>query len=245
MSGFRMTTTRQGVKFAHQNSPETVAFIDAGRLIKVYSQEDASLLAALRLAQAKRDGVKINGTDDYKRKCDEIAAKNYIRVVNPELSGIMKEFERKAQPPMSIDAARKAIEAETRRQEARHWNMWGSYNAHKKEIETLVAKEPEEPKFLGVKKWRAEHAAWESERDRLLEVIRSDIEYLGVQRALDGADMSEAHRKAAMRHERLKEYAAEEALRLHPSAAAVIHEDDARREAEEAKAREEKEINRR
>ncbi|MDR1581441.1 MAG: hypothetical protein LBS35_13880, partial [Synergistaceae bacterium] len=39
--------------------------------------------------------------------------------------------------------------------------------------------------------------------------------------------------------------AAEEALRLHPSAAAVIHEDDARREAEEAKAREEKEINRR
>jgi hypothetical protein len=30
-----------------------VAFIDAGRIIKVYSQEDASLLAALRLAQEK------------------------------------------------------------------------------------------------------------------------------------------------------------------------------------------------
>jgi hypothetical protein len=165
----------------------------------------------------------------------------------------MKEFESKVQPPMSLDAARKAIEAETRRQESRHWNIWGSYNAHKKEFETLIAKEPEKPKFLGVKKWRAEHAAWESERDRLLEVIRSDLESFGVRRALGGADMGEAHRDATMRHERLKEYASEEALRLHPGAAAVIHEDDARiereerarREAEEAKAREEKEINRR
>jgi hypothetical protein len=253
LSGFRMTATRQGVKFAHQDSPETVAFINAGRLIKVYSQEDASLLAALQLAQAKWGGVKINGTDDYKRKCAQIAAKNGIRIVNPELSGIVKEFERKTQPPISVDAARNAIEAEIRKQETRHWNIWGSYNVHKKEFETLVAKEPEKPKFLGVKKWRAEYAAWESERGRLLESLRSDLESLGVRRAHDGADMGEAHKEAAMRHERLKEYASEEALQLHPGAATVIHEDDARREreerarrkAEEVKAREEKELNRR
>jgi hypothetical protein len=51
-------------------------------------------------------------------------------------------------------------------------------------------------------------------------------------------DMGKAHQEAAVRHERLKEYAAEEALRLHPAAAAIIHEDDARREYEERARRE-------
>jgi hypothetical protein len=215
-----------------------VAFIDAGRIIKVYSQEDASLLAALRLAQEKWGGVKINGTDEYKRKCAEIAAKNGIRLVNPELSGIMQDFERKAQPPMSLETARKAIEAETRKQETRHWNIWGSYKTHKKEFETLTASEPAKPKVLGVKKWRYQHGAWESERDRLLELIRSDLESLGVMRLADVMDMGKAHQEAAVRHERLKEYAAEEALRLHPAAAAIIHEDDVRRECEERARRE-------
>jgi hypothetical protein len=91
LSGFSMTVTRQGVKFARQHDPEAVAFIDAGRVIKVYNQEDEVLLAALQLAQAKWGGVTINGTDEYKRKCAEIAAKNGIRVSNPELSGIVKE----------------------------------------------------------------------------------------------------------------------------------------------------------
>jgi hypothetical protein len=50
--------------------------------------------------------------------------------------------------------------------------------------------------------------------------------------------MGKAHKEAAARHERLKEYAAEEALRLHPDAAAIIREDDARREHEERVRRE-------
>jgi hypothetical protein len=203
----------------------------------------------LRLAQEKWGGVKINGSDEYKRKCAQIAAKNGIRVSNPELSDIVKEFERKAQPPMSVEAARKAIEAETRRQETRHWNTWGSYRAHKKEFETLITNEPVKPKILGVKKWRAQHGEWESERDRLLELIRSDLESLGVEISPNGADMGKADKENTARHERLKEYAAEEALRLHPDAAAIIREDDvrrereerARREAEEAKERRKKE----
>jgi hypothetical protein len=60
-------------------------------------------------------------------------------------------------------------------------------------------------------------------------------------------------REAVARHERFKEYAAEEARRLHPDAAAIIREDDmkrereelARRETEEAKVRIEKENHRR
>jgi hypothetical protein len=238
LSGFKMTVTRQGVKFAHQSSPDAVAFIDAGRLIKVYRQDDDTLLAALKLAQEKWGGVKVNGTDEYKRKCSEIAAKNGIRVVNPELSGIMKEFGCKTQPPMSVEAARKSVEAETRRQETRHWNIWGSYNAHKKEFDILIANEPEKPKFLGVKKWRVDHCEWESERDRLLELLRSDLESLSVKLSLDGTDIGMAHREAEASHELVREYTAEEALRLHPEAAAIIREDDARREREERVRRE-------
>jgi hypothetical protein len=81
------------VKFAHQDNPEVVAFIDAGRLIKVYSHEDISLLAALQLAQSKWGGVQINGTDEYKRRCVELAVKNGIRIVNPEFQDFVKKLE--------------------------------------------------------------------------------------------------------------------------------------------------------
>jgi hypothetical protein len=175
-------------------------------------------------------------------KCAEIAAKNGIRVVNPELSGIMKEFERKTQPPMSLETARKTIEAETRTREAKHWIIWDSYKAHKKALEALTADEPANPKILGVKKWRTDHGAWESERDRLLELIRSDLESLGVRLARDKTDMGKEHKEAEARHERIKEYAAEEALRLHPGAAAIIREDDVRREREERERREAEEV---
>jgi hypothetical protein len=106
LSGFSMTVTRQGVKFARQDNPGAVAFIDTGRVIKVYMQEDASLLAALRLAQSKWGGVQINGTDDYKCRCAELAAKSGIRVANPELQTIQQELrERKTrESSMSISA---------------------------------------------------------------------------------------------------------------------------------------------
>jgi hypothetical protein len=54
----------------------------------VYRQDDDTLLAALQLAQEKWGGVKLNGTDEYKRRCVEIAAKNGVRIANPELQGI-------------------------------------------------------------------------------------------------------------------------------------------------------------
>jgi predicted NAD-dependent protein-ADP-ribosyltransferase YbiA (DUF1768 family) len=139
---------------------------------------------------------------------------------------------------MSVEAARKIIETEIRTQEAKHWKAWDSYKAHKKVLEALTANEPAKPKILGIKKWRADHSAWESERDRLHELIRSDLESIGVKRLADVMDMGKAHKEAETRHERLTEYAAEEARRLHPAAAAIIREDDARREREERARRE-------
>jgi hypothetical protein len=63
LSGFSMTVTRQGVKFAHQGSPKAVAFIDVGRVIKVYNRENDSILAALRLAQTlKASGAVYRST---------------------------------------------------------------------------------------------------------------------------------------------------------------------------------------
>jgi hypothetical protein len=106
LSGFSMIVARHGVKFAHQDNPEAIAFIDTGRLIKVYSQEDASILAALQLAQQKWGGVQVNGTDDYKRRCAELTVKNGIRIVNPELQSVQQEIQEKIsrESSMSIHA---------------------------------------------------------------------------------------------------------------------------------------------
>jgi hypothetical protein len=40
--GFSMTVTRQGVKFASQDKPGVVAFVDVGRVIRVYGEDDRS-----------------------------------------------------------------------------------------------------------------------------------------------------------------------------------------------------------
>jgi hypothetical protein len=92
LSGFTMSATRQGVKFSPLDNPAAVSFIDSGKVIKVYMEDDSSLLAAMRLAQGKWGGVQVNGTDEYKRRCAELAIKNGIRVVNPELQSVQQEI---------------------------------------------------------------------------------------------------------------------------------------------------------
>jgi hypothetical protein len=99
LSGFSMTVTRQGVKFTQRGHIECESFVDIGRVIKVYGQEDSTLLAALQLAQSKWGGVQVNGTEPYKRRCAELAAKHGIRVVNPELQEFLRTPEEKRKPP--------------------------------------------------------------------------------------------------------------------------------------------------
>jgi hypothetical protein len=74
-----------GVKYSRNGS--TVAdFIDYGKII-VFSAEydEASVTAALQLAAQKWGSVQINGSEEYKRLCVRLAAKNNVKIFNPEL----------------------------------------------------------------------------------------------------------------------------------------------------------------
>jgi hypothetical protein len=225
-------------------TPNKAAFIDTGRLIRVYDTEENSLLAALQLAQAKWGGVSLHGTGEYKRRCAEIAAKHGIRVCNPELQDVVKELERKNWPPVTPDMARQLIEREVSSLKYRHHEAWRSYTEHKKALNDLLAAEPKKPKLFGLKKWKLEHSEWTKERNSLVTRIAADLEALGVK-----SSSSNAEKEAEERHGRYDKLALEEALRRNPEAAAIIREDDARieqekrarLEAEEAKVREEQE----
>ncbi|GHS85501.1 hypothetical protein AGMMS49957_01650 [Synergistales bacterium] len=89
--GFTMTQTTQGLRFANEETPKIASFIDTGRVIRVYANDDDTLFAALQLAQEKWGGVHLNGTDEYKRRCAEVAERNGIRITNPELQKTQQE----------------------------------------------------------------------------------------------------------------------------------------------------------
>jgi hypothetical protein len=91
LPGFRMEISRQGARFYSGQSAEA-SFIDSGRVIRVYRKDDESLLAALQLGQEKWGGVKVTGSDEYKRRSVELAAEHGIRIVNSELQGVMREL---------------------------------------------------------------------------------------------------------------------------------------------------------
>jgi hypothetical protein len=156
----------------------------------------------------------------------------------------VKEFERKNRPPVTPDMARRLIEREALSLRNRHHEAWRSYTGHKKALNGLLANEPRKPKLFGIKKWKLEHSEWAKERDGLAGQIAADLEALGVKPSSD-----KAGHEAEARHGRYDNLALEEALRQNPDAAAIIREDDARiesgerarREAEEAKDRIEKE----
>jgi hypothetical protein len=91
--GFTMTVTKRGAVFSsvdasNQRGKDAVAFIDTGKVIKVCRRDDNSLLAALQLAAQKWGAVKIDGTDEYKRRCAEIAARIGVKITNLELQTV-------------------------------------------------------------------------------------------------------------------------------------------------------------
>ena len=80
---------RGGVMYV-RNGSFVADFIDYGKKIVFPGKHGKeSVLAALQLASQKWGAVQINGSDEYKRLCVEIAAEQGIRIVNPELREAM------------------------------------------------------------------------------------------------------------------------------------------------------------
>ncbi|GHV56641.1 hypothetical protein FACS1894216_20720 [Synergistales bacterium] len=62
-------------------------FIDYGRKIVLGRKlDEAAILAALQLANQKWGSAIVNGTDEYKRMCVELAIKYNLKISNPELA---------------------------------------------------------------------------------------------------------------------------------------------------------------
>jgi hypothetical protein len=92
LPGFKAVAGWKGTtRFYRDGTPGVTAFADMGRKIRVYQSDDETILAALQLARQKWGGVQVNGTDEYKRRCAEIAAEHGIRITNPELCDIKSQ----------------------------------------------------------------------------------------------------------------------------------------------------------
>jgi hypothetical protein len=66
-------------------------FIDYGKKIVFPAKHsEESVTAAMQLASQKWGAVQIDGSDEYKRLCVQVAAKLDIRIVNPELRAMVE-----------------------------------------------------------------------------------------------------------------------------------------------------------
>lgn len=93
------------------------AFVDRGRRIDVYeTHQREHVLAALQLATQKWGGLHINGSDDYKALCVQLAAEHGFKILNPELRPLVEEKREQIQ-----QARKEAMKTEQLRQfEAYH-----------------------------------------------------------------------------------------------------------------------------
>jgi hypothetical protein len=102
---------RGTTRFYRDGTPGITAFVDTGQKIRVCQNDDETILAALQLGQRKWSGVQVNGTDEYKRRCVEIAALHGIRITNPELCDVKQQKEhdtaRRAKAPKTVTAEQK------------------------------------------------------------------------------------------------------------------------------------------
>ena len=92
--GFSMTETKQGLRFSRNDRLDLAAFIDTGRMIRVYGNDDETLLASLQLAAQKWGSIQLHGSEAYKKRCMELAVEHGIKITNPELQDFKQEVER-------------------------------------------------------------------------------------------------------------------------------------------------------
>ena len=76
-----------GAKGEMENQSKEAQFVDYGKKI-VLSEKcgEEAILAALQLANQKWGGAEINGSEEYKRLCVELAIKHNLKISNPDLA---------------------------------------------------------------------------------------------------------------------------------------------------------------
>jgi hypothetical protein len=80
-----------GVAYRAKSGREA-KFIDYGKKIVMSAKcGDDAILAALQLANQKWGGAVINGMDEYKRTCVELAVKHNLKISNPDIAKEMEE----------------------------------------------------------------------------------------------------------------------------------------------------------
>jgi hypothetical protein len=93
---YKPEATSAGVEYARSENARA-DFIDRGRSVQILnSKDDAAVLAALQLSQAKfGKQLHVHGSDEFKAKAVKLAVENNITIANPELQqAITQERER-------------------------------------------------------------------------------------------------------------------------------------------------------
>ena len=237
--GFTLTVTKRGAAFtstgASRDGKGAASFIDIGKVIKVYREDDNSLLAALQLARQKWGAVQINGSDGYKRRCAEIAAKNGIKVVNPELHSIAKVQSEKPceQARMAPDEAVKyreswigktvkpRIERHGREMAEKLKSLREAEKAAAISLEEIKRRKPEEGLFDALPILRRKY-------DDKLENWRRELREAENVIASAGRDIQNHPSDLKAGRERITADAEKEFDSLNPSIAAVIRDEEIR-----------------
>jgi hypothetical protein len=90
--GFKYVKSKNGLLFMNKQNQGIISFVAYGRTINMYKTDDSSTLAALQLASQKWRALQINGSEEYKKRCAELAVAHGIKINNPELQGYINKL---------------------------------------------------------------------------------------------------------------------------------------------------------
>ena len=88
---FRHTVKGNEVHYKRIEDDKT-SFIDYGQKIVLTNNQGDAVLAMLQLAEAKwPKGFEIQGSEQFKQQCIELAAKHHFKITNPELQDALRQ----------------------------------------------------------------------------------------------------------------------------------------------------------
>lgn len=82
----KISKNEKEILYVFREKENEVGFIDKGKMLQIVKDNDSvTIRAALQLASQKWGSVRLTGTDEFKRRCVEIAAEGNIKIANSEL----------------------------------------------------------------------------------------------------------------------------------------------------------------